>query len=116
MDYNEYVDQMVKFQRDLNDKMEEGGHEYRLVHIPPLDLIPYEHMGSVTKLSNYLAAEREDMTDDEMNAFLIGDEADIIDMALTVYKSVLLAVHGNRFREEIRKAREEAKKKKEAGE
>ena len=56
------------------------------------------------------------MTDDEMNAFLIGDEADIIDMALTVYKSVLLAVHGNRFREEIRKAREEAKKKKEAGE
>ena len=56
MDYNEYVDQMVKFQRDLNDKMEEGGHEYRLVHIPPLNLIPYEHMGSVTNLSNYLAA------------------------------------------------------------
>lgn len=109
-EYNNYVDAMIKWQRELNDALEKNGAEYRVVHIPPVDLIPYEHAGSVTKLQDFLQTEKKGMTNDEMLALLIGDEIDIIDTALMVYKSVLLAVHGNRLRAELREAARKRKK------
>lgn len=101
MTYDEYVNQMIKFQRDVNDQLEQRNAEYRVVHIPPLDLIPYEHMGRITKLQGFLEKEKADMTDEELLALMIGDEVDIIDMALEVYKSVLLAVHGDLIRKKL---------------
>lgn len=110
----EFKDAWIKFQRETNDALEEKGAEYRMIYLPPKDMMPYCHAKSVTEMENQLDNElsrrnaesilerlknRKEGKDDEPITMTLDEEdAKVLEIALMVYKNALLAVHGKRMR------------------
>ena len=108
--------QWIAWERSLNKELDSGGSQYRVVFLPPKDLMPYEDAGLVTKIQDETEKMLDRWRNGDENATPVGvmrmDEewAKTINMALTVYKTVLMTIHGERFRKEIREAAEKRKK------
>lgn len=113
----EIEDQWVKWERALNEQLEQT--RYRVLYLPPIDLMPYEDGPAVTQIQDEVEKLIETWEEAEENgeASPIGmlrlneEWARKISMALTVYKTVLLTIHGKRIREEMK---EKAENRKEA--
>lgn len=96
----------IKFERDTNEQLEEKGSQYRVVFLPEKDLMPYHHAATCTALEDrtgkildffqqYVGLKRvEPRATLELNE----EEVQALTLALTVYKSVLMSVHGKRYR------------------
>ena len=88
--------QWIKFEWDTNDALEEKGVTYRLIFLPEKDLMPYHHAKTTTQLENRVDELRDRMADTESeqeSITLSAEEAEVLETALTVYKTALLAVH-----------------------
>ena len=106
-------DLWIKFERDTNATLEERGAQYRVVFLPEKGLMPYYHAGTTTELENRIDGIRETMRkrkwqlrrnhmnpqDEPMEQITMNEEeADVMALALMVYKAALLAVHGRTMR------------------
>lgn len=106
-------DLWIKFERDTNELLEKRGVQYRVVYLPEKDLMPYQHAETTTQLENVVGVIRErmrkremqlwknhlDPNDEPMEQITVGEEeAEVLEMALMVYKSALLAMHGKVMR------------------
>lgn len=100
----------IKFERETNEQLEEKGSQYRVVFLPEKDLMPYHHAGTCTALEDRIEKileffhpyERLKRVESMATLELDEEEAQAIAMALTVYKSVLMTVHGKRFRAPVK--------------
>ena len=102
----------IRWQRDLNSQLK--GTQYLMCFVPPEDLMPYEHGRICTELQDRILRLKETQEENGgMATFDLEDEkeTDVIDMALTVYKSILLEIHGERIRREVREQNNEKKGK-----
>lgn len=93
------------------------GAGYVVVHVPPTDLMPYEHVSLNTDMSDKVDAaiglirhlESQALEKDEdpdavalpMTAHLTYDQLDMLQTALMVYKSVLMTVHKDKVKQGI---------------
>lgn len=98
---------------------------YRIIFLPDDDLMPYEHVGLDTELSNtidaalHLCDELEDNESEDgvpWNGELppvtfTREKLEVMEMALIVYKSVLLEVHKEEVEAGIRRVIEAIGKK-----
>lgn len=106
----------IKFERETNKDLEERGVQYRLVYLPPKDLMPYNDAARVTEIQNATEKLLDDWEENEGNVSPVGiltvteEWTKTISMALTVYKAALLAVHGERFRKEIKEGMEKRRR------
>ncbi|MCQ2300017.1 MAG: hypothetical protein MJZ81_07840 [Bacteroidales bacterium] len=71
----------------------EGGWRYRSVFCPDDDMMPYEHLEIVGDLEDkaYNAGNKDDHNTAKMT--MSHDEINVINLALTMYKSILMQVH-----------------------
>lgn len=106
------VDEWIKFERDANKALEERGSDYRIIHLPPKDLMPYEELTRVTKIQDVADQMVEEWRKGGSNVSPLGnlvankDWVKTIRLALAIYKTVLLTVYGERIRKEIRETKE----------
>lgn len=110
-------DEWIKFERDLNRQLEEKGTQYRLIYLPEKDLMPYDDLGVTTQIQDEVDGILDQWREAKGNAnpvgvFRVSEEwARTISMALTVYKAVLLNVHGEQLRRELKEAAAKRKQK-----
>ena len=106
-------DEWITWQRSLNKELTET--QYRVIYLPPADLMPYEDLADVTRIQNAVEAMLDDWEENEGNASPVGNLVinenwvRKISMALTVYKTVLMTIHGKKIRKEIKELREKMK-------
>lgn len=98
---------------------------YRIIFLPDDDLMPYEHVGLDTELSNTIDAALnlcDELEDNESEdgvpwngelppVTFTREKLEVMEMALIVYKSVLLEVHKEEVEAGIRRVIEAIGKK-----
>lgn len=100
----------IAWERDMNRQL--TGTQYKVVFLPTEDLMPYSHVGICTELSDRMMLTRETQEETEDTVYLQLDdeeESATVEMALTVYKAALMAIHGERLRAELKDAAEGGK-------
>lgn len=103
-------DEWIAWERRINKDLK--GTQYKVVFLPEEDLMPYDHLKNTTALTDKtqeIIAKWEETESPVSLELATEDEVNVLEMALMVYKAALMAVHGERVREEIRKAVEERK-------
>ena len=83
-----------------------GAGHCEWVFLPDKDLTPYSHMAEVTKMQDWMDHLEDEFEDNPNKIGLLRvseDEVLVLDMALTVYKSVLMQVNKDEIRESLTK-------------
>lgn len=112
-DRRKIEEEWLKWQRSLNKELEQT--RYRVVYLPPKDLMPYEDLSQVTKIQDATERLLDEWGEGGDNVAPVGnlvvneEWTRTISMALTIYKATLMTVHGERIREEIREASKSGK-------
>ena len=91
--------EFMKWIQDTNEVIKEVN--YRVIFLPDDDLMPYEHVSLNTAISNRLM-RIQDEDPKEVTLTWTSDEIDMIQMALMIYKTVLLEVHKEEVKKELR--------------
>ena len=97
----------------VNPPMGAGHCEW--VYLPDKDMTPFSHIGIVTDIENVIdpmLSDRRKMgikKDAPSNLILDYEKLNVIDRALGIYKSVLMAVNRDEMRAEMQRIMEERK-------
>ena len=106
------MDEFLKWVADTNKTL--APHHYRIIFLPDDDLMPYDHMTLNTNMSDALI-KLTDNYDHELpetiNLTVTADELDMLQMALLIYKTVLMEVHKDEVKAGIRRVIEAMGKK-----
>lgn len=102
------MDEFLKWVASTNKTL--APHHYRIIFLPDDDLMPYEHMALNTEVSNRLC-RITDEDPEEVTLTFSADELDMLQMAILIYKTVLMEVHKDEVMASIRKVIEAIGKK-----
>lgn len=97
---NENEKEYINFARSTNKTLEEKGSQYRVVYLPERDLMPYYHIDETTGLEDKIAKVGDILFNGQTvkPVVLSKDEADLVNIALAVYKAALFSVYGEMIR------------------
>ena len=99
---NKTMDEFMKWIADTNKTL--APHHYRIIFLPDDDLMPYEHMTLNTQVSDrFCRLTDEDDLPEEITLTFSHDELDMLQMAVLVYKTVLMEVHKDEVKAGIRR-------------
>jgi hypothetical protein len=96
-----------------------GGGHCEWIYLPDKDLTPYSHIRIVTEMTSEISTKRLNVMKADANGekhikpvsiTITGDQLEAVEMALEIYKSVLMKVNKEEMREAIRKAMAEQEK------
>lgn len=105
-------EEFMKWKDETNEVLRKAN--YRIIFLPEEDLMPYEHMSIDTELSNRVdeTSHKESGRDDGRYLMLFtAEELDCLQMALIIYKTVLMEVHKEEAMAGIRRVIEALGKK-----
>lgn len=104
------MDEFLKWVASTNKTL--APHHYRIIFLPDDDLMPYEHMTLNTKLTDdFMRITDADELPETVDLKVTPDELEMLQMALLIYKTVLMEVHKDQMKADLRRVIESIGKK-----
>lgn len=101
--------EFMKWIKETNEVIKEVN--YRVIFLPDDDLMPYDHVKINTEWSNRIEEAMRNYEDGNKILIANREDLEVMQMALMIYKTVLLEVHKDEVAKELRSVIESIGKK-----